>query len=81
MKEMTEEEKAKQDMIQRFKEFIENQGTFIMRDGKHNINYKISQMDVLINITKFLDNYNEHIKVLNKYIQDNKWKQNEKGDR
>ena len=81
MKEMTEEEKGQQNMIQRFKEFIENQGTFIMRDCKHNINYKISQMDVLINITKFLDNYNEHIKVLNKYIQDNKWKQNEKGDR
>lgn len=82
IKEREEIELAKSNTLNKIKDFLDMLGKEIQNDHEHSIKYKLSELNVICNFNKFRKNYDEHLKVLNKYIQDNRWKQyeDERGD-
>lgn len=73
-------ELAKSAMLDKIKDFLDQLGKEVQEDQEHSIIYKLSGVSVLLNFDKFRKNYDEHLQVLNKHIQDNRWKQYERGD-
>jgi hypothetical protein len=76
---MNDEEKAKLYIMTRLQNLIKAQGNYVMNDDLANTKSKLIQMDILLNVAKFLDNYDENIKILNEHIYNNRW-QRERGD-
>lgn len=74
------EKEATEEMKQRLKSLFEDEGNRLAEDHEHNLKYKITQLNMLLNFMNFLKNYDEHIKVLNEYIKNNRWKSKERGD-
>ena len=74
------EKEAAEEMKQRLNKLFEDEGNRLDGDHEHNLRYKLAQLNILLNFMKFLRNYDEHIKVLNDYIRDNRWKDKERGD-
>lgn len=66
-------EPAKQLMINQITKAIENFGKQVRRDENILIEDKCLQIDVLLDTLKFLENYDENVKILNKYYLNKKW--------
>ena len=66
---------AKQIMIDKIVEAIKNFGEETRNDKDTSLKDKCIQVDVLLDTIKFLDNYDENIKVLNDYYtKKDKWR-------
>lgn len=78
MDEKEEIELAKSTTLNKIRDFLEELGKEVQNDQEHTIIYKLSEMNVILNFDKFRKNYDEHLKVLNKYVENNKWKRYER---
>lgn len=65
----------KQAIIDKIMDSIKDVGEQIRTDKKLTLEDKLHQTDVLLDIMKFLKNYDENVKVLNDYHINNKWKE------
>lgn len=66
---MTDENKKspKQRIIHRLCNMIRGQSMYVKEDKTLNTKEMLEQADVLLNLMKFINNYDENIKVLDKY--------------
>lgn len=69
--------KAKEDMINKIRTALSKEIEFIRINNEIDLDEKVEQIDVLFDTIKFLKNYDENIKILNRYRTD---KEVEKGD-
>lgn len=69
---------AKEEIIAKFQTAISQEMRFVRENSKLNINEKMDEIDVLMNMSKFLKDYDENIKVLNKHLEEKRWKGNER---
>ena len=69
---------AKEEIIAKFQTAISQEMRFVRENNKLNINEKMDEIDVLMNMSKFLKDYDENIKVLNKHLEEKRWKGNER---
>ena len=69
---------AKEEIIAKFQTAISQEIRFVRENNKLNINEKMDEIDVLMNMSKFLKDYDENIKVLNKHLEEKRWKGNER---
>jgi len=60
----------KEEMISKIQKALLKEVEFIRENPKISLDDKVTQVDVLFDTVKFLDNYDENIKVLNKHIAD-----------
>ena len=58
---------AKEEIIAKFQTAISQEMRFVRENNKLNINEKMDEIDVSMNMSKFLKDYDENIKVLNKW--------------
>ena len=65
---------AKEEMIMKLQTAISQEIRFIREHSELNIDEKMDEIGVLMNISKFLKDYDENIKVLNKHIDEKRWK-------
>ena len=65
---------AKEEIIAKFQTAISQEMRFVRENNKLNINEKMDEIDVLMNMSKFLNDYDENIKVLNKHLEEKRWK-------
>lgn len=74
--------KSKDKMLKSITKFLEEQANSIMSSESMPIDDKVPQMDIILNVTKFLADYDKNIEILNKYYYDNRYKQyhTEKGE-
>lgn len=68
--------KAKEVMIDKIVDAIKNFGAQVRANENLSLSEQIAQVDVLLDTIKFLDNYEENVKVLNEHHQktDRRWK-------
>ena len=64
------EQLAKQQIINRLFNVLQGQGMYIREDRTLSLNDKLEQMSILVDTMKFLKDYDENVKVLNKYWLD-----------
>ena len=65
---------TKQIMINKISKAIENFGRQAQQDKETSLEDKLLQVDVLLDTLKFLDRYEENVKVLNEYYANKeKW--------
>lgn len=69
-------EEAKQQIINRLSNVLKGQAMYVREDDTLSNTERLQQMDVLLDLMKFIRNYDENAKILNQYLQ----KQNQKGD-
>lgn len=80
---MDEDKKA---MIQKVIEAMQSEGHFIQQDKTTSNETKMSQMDVLLDVVHFLENYERNVRILSKYEYEHRMerykekKDNERGD-
>lgn len=63
---MSKEEK---EIIKKIQKALSNEIDFIRQEKEKTTESKITQINVLLDTMKFLQNYNENVEVLNKYIR------------
>lgn len=63
--------KHKEEMIKGVQDILLNEVEFIRQSSK-TLDEKIDEADLLLDMIKFLDRYEENIKVLNNYISEKK---------
>lgn len=77
------ENKAREVVMQRLTNVLKGQGMIIREDKTTSNEDKLVQMDVVLDIMRFLDQYDENIKVLNEYWRkkqcEEKFKQSKEG--
>lgn len=61
-------EKQKQEMADKIKKALSSEIELIRTNKDKTLEQKMLEVDVLLDTIKFLDNYEEHTKVLNNYI-------------
>lgn len=62
-----ENSKAQQEVIDMIFDRIKDLGQQIREDQSISLQDKCEQVDILLDVNKFLMNYNENVKILNKY--------------
>ena len=76
---MTDKDKEVQKLvIIRLQNLLRTQGNYVYNDKLLSISDKCLQMDVILDCIKFLEDYHENVKVLNKHCL--KKKQKEQGE-
>lgn len=77
------ENKAREVVMQRLTNVLKGQGMIIREDKTTSNEDKLVQMDVVLDIIRFLDQYDENVKVLNEYWRKKryaeKYKQSKEG--
>ena len=63
----------KKEMILKITKYLAEQSDKIMSDKSLSTKDKLSQMDIVLNTTKFLTDYDKNIEILNKYYYDNRY--------
>lgn len=58
---------SKEAVLQRLCNMLQGQGMFIREDTTMTSEEKLEQMDVVIDVLHFLNDYDENVKVLNEY--------------
>lgn len=69
------EQSAKQQIINRLFNVLQGQGMYVKEDGTLSPNDKLEQTSILVDTMKFLKDYDENVKVLNKYWLDKRRKE------
>lgn len=64
------EQSAKQQLMNRLFNVLRGQGTYIKEDESLSLEDRVQQMDIILDTMKFLKDYDENVKVLNKYWLD-----------
>lgn len=67
----------REEIIDKIQDLLLKEGKILQNDKEMPKKDKLDKVDVLLNLVKFLDNYDENIEILNKHIRENRWK----GDR
>ena len=62
-------DKQKQEMINKIQMALLSEMEFIRKDNNKDVREKLSEVDVLYDTYKFLDNYEENVKILNNHIR------------
>ena len=60
----------KEEMISKIQKALLKEIEFVRQDRSKTTDEKVVQVDILFDTVKFLDNYDENVKVLNKHIAD-----------
>ena len=68
-------ENAKQTMIDKITDAIKDFGKEARENQTLTLNDKIDQVDVLLDTLKFLSDYDENVKVLNKYYANKRFQE------
>lgn len=61
---------SKQKILNRLTNVLKGQAMFIRDDTTTSDKEKLQELDVVLNILKFIDDYDENISVLTKHLQD-----------
>ena len=61
---------SKQKILNRLTNVLKGQAMFIHDDTTTSDKEKLQELDVVLNILKFIDDYDENISVLTKHLQD-----------
>ena len=61
---------SKQKILNRLTNVLKGQAMFIRDDTTTSDKEKLQELNVVLNILKFIDNYDENISVLTKHLQD-----------
>ena len=72
--------KSEKDIQSRVLKLLEKECGNIVDDYSIETEDKVAQMDVILNILKFLKNYEENVEILNKHNINKRWKREERGD-
>lgn len=64
------EQPVKQQIINRLFNMLQGQGMYVREDGTLSPDDKLKQISILVDTMKFLKDYDENVKVLNKYWLD-----------
>ena len=67
----------REEIIDKIQDLLLKEGKILQNNKEMPIKDKLDKVDVVLNLVKFLDNYDENIETLNKYIRENRLK----GDR
>lgn len=62
-------------VIKRLENMLQGAGQYVRDDDTLTPEQQLVQVDVILDTMKFLQNYEENIKVLNKYWLEKRWKQ------
>ena len=68
------EKEFKKEIIDKIVHDLQVRATEIHEDPNTNVKDRLSQMDVIWNLFKLLEHYEENMKVLGKYWSEKKWK-------
>lgn len=71
---------AKETIMTRMSNVLKGQATHIREDESLSIQDKCIQMDIILDIMRFLNDYDENVKVLNKHLAEKKKREKIKGD-
>ena len=72
---------AKEVVIKRMFNVLKGQGMYIKDNNDLSTQEKVEQMDVILDLMKFLKDYDENVQVLNKHLQNKKWQSKSIKDR
>lgn len=61
---------SKQKILNRLTNALKGQAMFIRDDTTTSDKEKLQELDVVLNVLKFIDDYDENISVLTKHLQD-----------
>lgn len=68
---------AKEAIMSRMTNVLKGQAMFVREDNTISVQDKCTQMDVILDLMHFLNDYDENVQILNKYIEQKQ--QKEKG--
>lgn len=63
----------KEEMIDKLQRALSKEIEFIRQNSSKTTDEKVVQVDILLDTKKFLKDYDENVKVLNKHIEDKKF--------
>lgn len=67
----------KEETINKIQDLLLEEGKTLQDNKEIPTRDKIERVDVLLNLVKFLDNYDENIEVLNRHLRETRWKRKE----
>lgn len=65
---------AKEMIMTRMTNVLKGQAMFVREDDTISIQDKCTQMDVILDLMRFLDNYDENVQILNRHIEQKRQK-------
>lgn len=65
---------AKEIIISRITNALKGQAMYVKEDNSISVQDKCVQMDVVLDLMRFLDDYDENVQVLNKHIEEKRQK-------
>ena len=72
---------AKEAIMSRMTNVLKGQAMFVREDNTISVQDKCTQMDVILDLMRFLNDYDENVQVLNRHIeqkrQKEKWEEGE----
>lgn len=77
---MTKENDAKEQLISRMFNVLKGQAMYVREDDNLSDRDKLTQADVILDLMKFLKDYDENVVVLNKYWQEKRQREKFKQD-
>ena len=72
--------KAEKEMSTEVLHYLEKEFKKVNKDRRIDKDTKISKMNFMINLLKFIENYDKNIAILNEECYKDKWQYNERGD-
>ena len=70
--------KVQKQMIDKLIIGLQAEGQFLRQDNTKSNEQKLEELDILLDVQKFLVNYEEATKILNDYLIEHKWEIKEK---
>ena len=77
---MKKDSVAKQQIMTRLKNVLKGQAMYVREDESISDRDRLTQADVILDLMKFLNDYDEHIEVLNRYWQEKRQREKFKQD-
>ena len=74
---MDDKNKARKVVTTKLLNFIKYESDYINNNEDISEDYKIAQLDILLDILKFVDDYDNNVKILNDYKANSKFQSNE----
>ena len=71
---------AKETIMSRMTNMLKGQATYVREDESLSIQDKCIQLDVILDTMRFLNDYEENVKVLNKHLAEKRKQEKWKGD-
>ena len=71
---MNKEKQIREETIMSILKALQDTGEIVREDKKASLDDKVIKMDVILDTMRFLNNYEENVKILNKYWCNKKFK-------